>query len=71
MSVRGDRPISGEQLYDRTPAQAWRSRLLAEINNPNLLAIVFFCAIGLLLTAVFIQSFPNLGEMAETFEELP
>ena len=41
-------------------------RFVAAITNQDLIAIVGFCAIGLLLTGCFIYSFANYGDMIDT-----
>jgi len=43
------------------------SRFVAAITSPDVIAIVGFCAIGLLVTAGLIGSFPNLVRTALTF----
>jgi hypothetical protein len=47
----------------RVQKASLRSRLVTAIsNNPDLVAIVLFCVIGLLATVNLILRFPDLGE---------
>jgi len=39
------------------------------INDPNLLATVLFCAIGLMITAVVMLRFPNLGLIVAQYNQ--
>ena len=42
--------------------KAWSlSRFAAVINDSNRIAIALFCVIGLVMTAVFMLRFPDLG----------
>jgi hypothetical protein len=40
------------------------SQFAAAINNSNLIATVLFCVMGLVITAVVMLRFPNLGAIA-------
>ena len=45
------------------------SRLVAVIANPNLLAVLGFCLIGLLLSLNLIFRFPDFGAVIEQFNQ--
>jgi hypothetical protein len=46
-----------------------RHRTIARIMNPDLLAIVAFCLIGLLLMLNLMFRFPDLGAVIEQFNQ--
>ena len=52
------------ELRAKKAAPRW-SWPLAALNDPNLIAIVQFCAIGLLVTLLVMLRFPDLGEIIE------
>lgn len=52
------------ELHAKKAAPEW-SGPLAALNDPNLIAIVQFCAIGLLVTLVVMLRFPDLGAIIE------
>jgi hypothetical protein len=52
------------ELHAKKAAPEW-SWPLAALNDPNLIAIVRFCAIGLLVTLVVMLRFPDLGAIIE------
>jgi hypothetical protein len=39
------------------------------INDPNLIATVLFCVIGLVITAVVVFRFPNFGAMMAQYNQ--
>jgi hypothetical protein len=45
------------------------SWLVAAAREPDLIAIVQFCAIGLLVTLIAMLSFPNLGAIIEQYNQ--
>ncbi len=45
------------------------SRLVKVIANPNLLAVVAFCLIGLLLSLNLILRFPDFGAVIEQYSQ--
>jgi len=47
------------------------SRMVSEITKPDFLAVVYFCIIGLLIAACFIQLVPNFGELSEVLQQYP
>jgi hypothetical protein len=62
-------PISkpaGRQL--KATKSQW-ARVVATITNPNLLAVVAICTIGLLLTLNFILRFPDFGAVIEQYNK--
>ena len=69
MSMRGEIAIPAGPGRRHTSATqgAW-DQFVAAITHPELVMIVAFCAIGLLITARFIHSFPNFGQMAEALD---
>jgi hypothetical protein len=44
-------------------------RLAKVINDPNLIATVLFCLIGLVITALLIFYFPNLGAIIAQYDQ--
>jgi hypothetical protein len=55
------------ELYAAKAAPAW-SWLVATLNDTNLIAVVLFCLIGLLVTAVVMDHFPDhLGAIIEQY----
>ena len=48
------------ELRSKKATPVW-SRVVGATRDPNLMAIVFFCAIGLLITVNLILRFPDLG----------
>jgi hypothetical protein len=49
-----------------TPGWSW---LVAASRDPNLIAIVIFCAIGLLVTVNLILRFPDLGALIAQYNQ--
>lgn len=49
---------------------AWY-RLVATLTNPDLIAVVVFCAIGLLVAINVILRFPDFGAMAGQLQQFP
>lgn len=45
--------------------------IAATITNPEFLAIVLFCAVGLWLTFYFMHYFPDFGATAVSLEQFP
>jgi hypothetical protein len=39
------------------------------INDPNLIATVLFCVVGLVITAVAVFCFPNLGAITAQYNQ--
>ena len=75
MPMRGELPIPVATTYRRRAgaaggagAEADYTLLPGLIRDPDLEVIVGFCAIGLLLTALFVHAFPNFGETAVALE---
>jgi hypothetical protein len=52
--------LRGLRTKRATPLWSW---LVAAARDPNLIAVVLFCAIGLLATVDLILRFPDLGAM--------
>jgi hypothetical protein len=56
------------ELYADKAAPAW-SWVVATLNDPNLIAVVLFSLIGLLVTAIIMDHFPDhLGAIIEQYE---
>lgn len=55
----------------RKTAETRWSRFLSEVAKPDFLAVVYFCIIGLLIAACFIQLVPNFGELSEVLQQYP
>jgi hypothetical protein len=45
------------------------SLLATGLSNPDLIATVQFCVIGLLITLIVILSFPDLGALIEQYNQ--
>jgi hypothetical protein len=71
MPMRGELPIPAARFDDRTAIVALWAKLSAALNNSNFLAVFYFCAIGLLLTACLIRAFPDSAGFADVFEQMP
>jgi len=50
-----------------TPPRSW---LAAAVRDPGLIAVVLFCAIGLLVTLNLILRFPDLGAIIAQYNQL-
>lgn len=50
-------------------ASTW-IRIVATLLSSDLIAVVMFCAIGLLVTAALSQIFPSFGEVFESLQQL-
>jgi hypothetical protein len=65
--MRGELPVRIGRLDGPAAAALLWSRLFAGLQNPEFLAVFYFCVLGLLLTAcVLIQSVPDFGDMQGT-----
>jgi hypothetical protein len=62
MPMRSELPVRIGRLDGRAAAALLWSRLSAELNNPDFLAVFYFCVIGLLLTACIMQSGLDYGD---------
>lgn len=71
MPMRGELSVPTITIGIRSKAKAPRSRFLSEITRPDFLAVVYFCIIGLLIAACFIQLVPNFGELSEVLQQYP
>jgi hypothetical protein len=58
-------PANPRTVRKGTP---WK-RILADLKEPELSAIIMFCAIGLLVTTVLLLAFPHLGEMLGLYQQ--
>jgi len=70
MPMRGELSIPTITIGNRRKAKP-RSRFLSEITKPDFLAVFYFCIIGLLIAACFIQLVPNFGELSEVLQQYP
>jgi hypothetical protein len=72
MPMRGEISISAGQWnsYAWVTRAAW-DRFVPTIMDREFAAVVGFCVIGLLITACFIHSLPNFGEMVEALDLTP
>jgi hypothetical protein len=52
----------------RSPETSW-DRFITAINNPQFLVIVAFCALGLLISLIFMLRFPELGAVIEQYNQ--
>jgi hypothetical protein len=64
---REPQPLTKPQIL-RSAETSWE-RIVAAINNPELLLIVAFCALGLLITLNFILRFPDFGAVIEQYNQ--
>ncbi len=71
MPMRGELSIPTIPIGNRRKAHPRWSRFLSEITKPDFLAVVYFCIIGLLIAACFIQLVPNFGELSEVLQQYP
>jgi hypothetical protein len=60
-------PLNVFELHLRKTSSL--SRFVARINEPNLIATVLFSAIGLLITAIVMLRFPNLGAIIAQYDQ--
>jgi hypothetical protein len=56
------------ELRAKKTAAEW-SWLAVAPSDPDLIATVLFCAIGLLLTLIVMLSFPDLGALIEQYNQ--
>ena len=52
-----------------TQKSASRSRFVAVLNDSNLIATVLLCVVGLLITAVVMLRFPDLGAIVAQYNQ--
>ena len=72
MPMRGELLVPAIALGNPAPAsRTAASRVLGAITNPDAIAVIGFCAIGLLVTAGLIHSFPKLNETFALFAQVP
>jgi hypothetical protein len=72
MPLKGELSIPTLRLSNRRKVKETRwSRMVSEITKPDFLAVVYFCIIGLLIAACFIQLIPNFGELSEVLQQYP
>ena len=57
---------SGLRELHTTPPWSW---LAAAVKDPSLIAIVLFCAIGLLVTLNLMLRFPDLGAIIAQYNQ--
>jgi hypothetical protein len=72
MPMKGELSIPTARFNNPKKAKEtmW-SRFPSEITKSGFLAVVYFCIIGLLITACFIQLVPNFGELSEVLQQYP
>jgi hypothetical protein len=56
---------------DPKPVRTKWSRFVAAVTNPDLIAVFFFCTIGLLITVNIVLRFPDFGAAMEQLEQFP
>jgi hypothetical protein len=66
--MRGELPVRIGRLESAAAAALLWSRLSAELQKPDFLAVFYFCVLGLLLTACLIQWVPDFGDMIAPLE---
>jgi hypothetical protein len=72
MPMRGELSIPTTRFANRSKAKTTRwSRMVSRIATPDFLAVIYFCIIGLLIAACFIQLVPNFGELSEVLQQYP
>jgi hypothetical protein len=71
-------PLRTERLFlmdptdSRVPQSVTASdHIAAELANPDLIAVLIACGIGLLTTVALLIAFPSFGEMAASFQQFP
>ncbi len=70
-SLRSERLILTDPKDARLPRQATRwDRIIATLGNPELLALVIFCALGLLATVALNLLVPDFGEIIASLQPL-
>jgi hypothetical protein len=68
-SLQTERLILTDPLDSRLRRDASASdRIVAALNNPELIALVIFCALGLLATVALYIAFPSFGELATSLQ---
>ncbi len=72
MPMKGELSIPTLRIRNRGKAAEtpW-SQVLSAITKPDFLAVFYFCVIGLLVAACFIQLVPNFGELSEVLQQYP
>jgi hypothetical protein len=67
VSDRGKSPMPTELLAKKArPEWSWSAQTRID---PDLIATVLFCAIGLLVTLIVMLSFPDLGALIEQYNQ--
>ncbi len=66
-SMRSERLILIDPTDPRIPQWATASGL----TSPDLIAVLIFCGIGLLITAIVLVAIPGFGEMSASFAQFP
>ena len=57
---------AGRRITQKWTAWDW---IVATFASPELIAIIMFCAIGLLVTFALILSFPRFGEIVASLQQ--
>jgi len=70
-SLHSERLILTDPMDSRLRHNASASgRIVAVLTSPELIALVMFCAVGLLATVALNLAIPNFGEVAATLQPL-
>jgi len=68
-TFQGERLILTDPRDSRLPRnKTARDHIVAALTNPELIAIVVFCALGLVVTIGLMFLMPNFGEIAESLQ---
>jgi hypothetical protein len=68
-TFQGERLILTDPRDPRLPRNMTaRDHIVAALKNPELIAIVVFCALGLVVTVGLMLLMPNFGEIAESLQ---
>jgi hypothetical protein len=71
-SIRSGRLILIDPTDPRIPQWATASdQIVASLANPDLIAVLIFCSIGLLVTSTLPFAIPDFGEMSASFQQFP
>jgi hypothetical protein len=71
-------PMQNERLILMDPTDPripqWRTvseQIAATLANPDLVAVLIFCGIGLLTTVALLVAVPSFGELPASFQQFP
>jgi hypothetical protein len=70
--MRSERLILMDPTDPRIPQCVTASdQIKAALTNPDLIAVLIFCGIGLLVTGIVLVAVPSFSEISASFQQFP